>query len=151
MRKHARKRSVNTLSSSDLYMFIKKEQNLRLTIYKIEIMCAGRHARYCARWAPKVILSAQFFSVPNGHVSSNCEVCGVNFWRPGDSNLTCKQANKYANVRERVEVVEKNKDDPLPDPVVPLFVSVCERKPRKKKDTSSIVVSSSIFGDVIEI
>ena len=78
-------------------------------------------------------------------------MCGVNFWRPGDSHLTCKQANKYANVRERVEVVEKNKDDHLPDPVVPLFVSVCERKPRKKKDTSSIVVSSSIFGDVIEI
>ena len=80
MRKHARKRSVNTLSSSDLYMFIKKEQNLRLTIYKIEIMCAGRHARYCARWAPKVILSAQFFSVPNGHVSSNCEPGYLGVW-----------------------------------------------------------------------
>ena len=38
MKKRARKRSVNTLSSSVLYMFIKKEENLRLTIYKIEII-----------------------------------------------------------------------------------------------------------------
>ena len=67
MKKHARKRSVNMISSSVLYMFI-KEENLRLTIYKIETEI---EIRYCARWAPKGILGARFFSVHDGNVSSN--------------------------------------------------------------------------------
>ena len=50
------KRSVNTVSSSVLYKFIKKEENLRLfTIYKIKIVPAQRCAQYCARWAAKAI------------------------------------------------------------------------------------------------
>ena len=68
MKKHARKISVNTESSSVLYMFIKKEENLRLLF---------------TRWGPKFILGARFFSVPNGHVSSpNFWARGANFWRP---------------------------------------------------------------------
>ena len=57
---HARKRSINVVSSSVFCMFIKKEENLRLTIYKIEIVCAQLCAGYCTRWAPKVILGADF-------------------------------------------------------------------------------------------
>ena len=37
MKEHATKRSVNTVSSLVLYRFIKREKNLRLTIYKIEM------------------------------------------------------------------------------------------------------------------
>ena len=61
----------NTVSSLVLYMFIKKEENLRLVIYKIEIVCAQGHAQYCAQWAPKVILGAQFFSVLDGWALTN--------------------------------------------------------------------------------
>ena len=35
------------------------------------------------------------------------------------SYLKCKVANKCVNVREWVEVVEKNKDGPLPSPAFP--------------------------------
>ena len=38
MKKHARKRFANTVTSLFLSLFIKKEENLRLTIYKIEIV-----------------------------------------------------------------------------------------------------------------
>ena len=48
---HARKRSINVVSSSVFCMFIKKEENLRLTVYKIEIVCAQLCAGYCTRWA----------------------------------------------------------------------------------------------------
>ena len=34
------------------------------------------------------------------------------------SHLTCKVANKCLNVRERVEVVDRNKDAALPSPAV---------------------------------
>ena len=34
------KRSVNMVSSSVLFMFVKKQENLRVTIYKKEIICA---------------------------------------------------------------------------------------------------------------
>ena len=70
---HARKRSINIVSSSVFCMFIKKEENLRLTVYKIEIVCAQLRAGYCTRWVLKVILGTQFFSMLNGHVSSNYE------------------------------------------------------------------------------
>ena len=58
-------------------MFIKKEENLRLTVYKIE---ARLHAGYCTRWAPKVLLGARFFSVPGGHLSSNYEPEFLGTW-----------------------------------------------------------------------
>ena len=93
---HARKRSINVVSSSFFYMFIKKEENLRLTVYKIEIVHAQLRAGYCTRWAPKVILDARFFSEPDGHVSSNYEPDflghGANFWRPGISGLATNSA-----------------------------------------------------------
>ena len=38
MKKHARKRSVNMVSSSVLYIVIKKEENLRLIICNIEFV-----------------------------------------------------------------------------------------------------------------
>ena len=44
-----------------------------------------------------------------------------------------KLQNKCINVRERVEVVEWNKRLSLPSPAVLWIVSVCERKPWKKK------------------
>ena len=82
---HARIRSINMVFSSVFCMFIKKEENLRLTVYKKEIVRAQLRAGYCTRWA-KVILGARFFSVPVGHVSSNYEpefwASGANFWRP---------------------------------------------------------------------
>ena len=63
---HARKRSINMVSSSIFCMFIKKEENLRLTVYKIKIVRAQLRTRYCTQWAPKVVLGAWFFSVPEG-------------------------------------------------------------------------------------
>ena len=35
-----------------------------------------------------------------------------------DNRLTCKVANKFLNDCKRVEVVERNKDGPLPSPTV---------------------------------
>ena len=58
MKMHARKRSFNMVSFSVFCMFIKKEENLRLIVYKIEIVRAQLHAGYCTQWAPKVILGA---------------------------------------------------------------------------------------------
>ena len=67
-------------------MFTKKEENLRLTIYKIEIVRVRRRTQYCARRTPKIILGAQFFSVTKGHVRSSYDPNswgrGANFWRP---------------------------------------------------------------------
>ena len=80
MKMHARKRSINMVSSSVFCMFIKKEENLRLTVYKTEIVHAQLRARYCTQWVPKVILSAQFFSMPDGHVSSNYEPEFLGAW-----------------------------------------------------------------------
>ena len=48
-------------------------------------------------------------------------------------HLRCKTANKYLNVLERVEVVEKNEDDPLLFPDVLCIASVCQRKLRSEK------------------
>ena len=52
-----------------------------------------------------------------------------------DSRLTCKVANKSLNVRERVEVVERNKKTVPSLPLMPceLSVSVKENPDRKKK------------------
>ena len=51
-----------------------------------------------------------------------------------DSHLTCKVANKFLNVRERVEVVAWNKMTPsLPLLSCELLVSVKENPDRKKK------------------
>ena len=80
MKMHTRKRSINMVSSSVFCMFIKEEENLRLTVYKIEIVRAQVRAGYCTRWAPKVILGARFFSVPEGHVSSNYEPKVLGAW-----------------------------------------------------------------------
>ena len=80
MKMHARKRSINMVSSSVFCMFIKKEENLRLAVYKTEIVGAQLCAEYCTRWAPKVILSTQFFSVPDRHVSSNYEPEFLGAW-----------------------------------------------------------------------
>ena len=66
--------TVNMVSSSVLYMFVKKYENLRITIYKIEIVCARQRAWYYTRWAPKHILGTRFFSVTYGHISSNYEL-----------------------------------------------------------------------------
>ena len=55
---HARKRSINMVSFSVFCMFIKKEENLRLIVYKIEIVRAQLRAGYCTQWASKVILGA---------------------------------------------------------------------------------------------
>ena len=38
-------------------------------------------------------------------------------------DLTCKVANKSLNVRERVKVIERNKDGPFPSPAVLWIVS----------------------------
>ena len=46
-----------------------------------------------------------------------------------DIHLTCKVENKCLNVRERVEVIEWDKDGPLPSPIALRVVSVRERKP----------------------
>ena len=50
-----------------------------------------------------------------------------------DIHLTCKVENKCLNVRERVEVIEWDKDGPLPSPIALWVVSVRERKPWQKK------------------
>ena len=71
MEKHVRKKFVNMISLSVLYMLIKKEENLRLTICKTEILC---------QWAPKVVLDVQFFSVPNRHVSPNYKPKFLGMW-----------------------------------------------------------------------
>ena len=76
MEKHARKRSDNILSSSALYMFIKKEGNLTLTIYKIEMMCLI----LCCPMGFKVILCVQFLSMPDRHKSSNYEPKFFGMW-----------------------------------------------------------------------
>ena len=47
-----------------------------------------------------------------------------------DSRLTCKVANKCLDIREHMEVVERNEDVPLLYPAVIKIVSVCERKPK---------------------
>ena len=77
---HARKRSINMVSFPVFCMFINKEENLKLTVYKIEIVHAQLRAGYCTRWAPKVILGTRFFSVPDGHVSSNYEPEFLGLW-----------------------------------------------------------------------
>ena len=46
------KKTVEMVASSVLYVFLKKEENLRRNIYKIWL------AQYCSQWAPKNILSA---------------------------------------------------------------------------------------------
>ena len=43
--------------------------------------------------------------------------------------MVCKIANKYLDFCERVEVIERHKDGPLPFPAVQWIVSACERKP----------------------
>ena len=80
MKMHGRKRSINMVSSSVFCMFIKKEENLIFTVYKIEIVRAQLCAGYCTRWAPKVILGTQFFSMPDGHVSSNYKPQFLGVW-----------------------------------------------------------------------
>ena len=80
MKMHARKRSINMVSSSVFCMFIKKEENLRLTVYKIEVVRARLRARYCTQWAPKLLLGARFFSIPDKHVSSNYEPEFLGAW-----------------------------------------------------------------------
>ena len=72
--------TLNIESSLVLYMVINKERNLRLTNYKIEIVYTGWHARYCARWALRVILGIQFFSVPKKHISSNHDPEFLGVW-----------------------------------------------------------------------
>ena len=52
------------------------------------------------------------------------------------SHFTCKLANKYLDICEQVEVVERNKNGLLPPPSVlssELSVSVKENLDRKKK------------------
>ena len=68
------------VSSSVLFMFVKKQENLRVTIYKKEITCAQRHVQYCAQWAPKVILGAQIFNMPKRNVSSNYKLAFLAAW-----------------------------------------------------------------------
>ena len=80
MKMYARKRSIDMVPSSVFCMFIKKEENLRLTVCKIEIVRAQLRAGYCTRWPPKVILGARFFSVADGHVSSNYEPEFLGAW-----------------------------------------------------------------------
>ena len=45
------------------------------------------------------------------------------------SHLTWKVANKCLNVCERVEVEERNRNDPLPSPAVMCIVSVRGENP----------------------
>ena len=80
MKMHARKRSINMVSSSVFCMLIKKEENLRLTVYKIEIVRAQLCTGYCTRWAPKVILGTRLLSVPDGPVSFNYEPEVLGAW-----------------------------------------------------------------------
>ena len=49
------------------------------------------------------------------------------------SHLTWKVANKCLNVCERVEVEERNRNDPLPSPAVMCIVSVRGENPHRKK------------------
>ena len=56
MKKHARKRSINAVPSSVLYVY--KERTKLKTYYLQDIVREGRRAQYCARWAPKVIFGA---------------------------------------------------------------------------------------------
>ena len=63
-----------------------------------------------------------------------------------DSHLTCKVANKFLNVRGRVEVVERNKRWSPPFPAVLWIVSVCEENPdRKKKKKNKSLMENIIF------
>ena len=43
-------------------------------------------------------------------------------------NLKYKVENACLNVCEQMEVVQRNKDGPLPSPAVPEIVSICEKK-----------------------
>ena len=45
----------------------------------------------------------------------------------------CKVANECLNVCDRLELVERNKDDPLPSPTVLWLVIIREKKPWLKK------------------
>lgn len=56
MKEHTRKISVNTISSLMLYMFIKKEENLILPIYKIKMDAT---CQILCQVGPKIILGAQ--------------------------------------------------------------------------------------------
>ena len=51
----------------------------------------------------------------------------------GGTQLTCQVANKCLNLPEQMEVVERNKEDPIPSPAVLWIISVCERKSWLKK------------------
>ena len=41
-------------------------------------------------------------------------------------------------VSEQVQVLQRNKDDPLPSPAFLWIVGVCERKPRLEKSFSTV-------------
>lgn len=76
---HGRWRSMREKDLSIWYLLqsftcLKRKENLRRTICKIEL------SWYCAQWALKVILVAPFFSVPNGHVSSNYKPKFLGAW-----------------------------------------------------------------------
>ena len=92
-----KKRFVNSLSFSVLYMFIKNQENLRLTIYEIEMLYARRYAWYCAWWARKNNLGTWFFSMPDKHISSNYEpnVLIQIFWYKFCYKIWYKFLNKF--------------------------------------------------------
>ena len=72
-----------------------------------------------------------------------------------DNHLTCKVANKYLNVRERVEVVEWNKKWSLPFPCCPVSRQCPWKKTLIEKKTSSEVfiqkLQNIIWRFIIEI
>ena len=51
-----------------------------------------------------------------------------------DSHLRCKTAIEFLNVCQSLEVVERNKDDPLPSLAFLKIVSVRERKKEIEKN-----------------
>ena len=53
-------------------------------------------------------------------------------------HVRCKTANKCLNVREGVDMVTNNNDDPFPSSTFVQIISFCERKPRQKKMETTV-------------
>ena len=96
------------------------------------------------RWPSQVQL---FYDGDPYDIETSPLICSAksNDWFLYDRDLRherVKSVNKYLNVSERVEVVERNKDGALPSLAVLPIISVCERKPKQKHKSCPINVLS---------